>query len=139
MARRGAGIAGVLEREHRTLSHSLSVMTSMTSFLMLPRTHSRSAPPKSLSKKSRLRTCVSDFIGKSAVNPQVWWRLILIYRSFSRAAAGNSSRNRFRTEAQAGISALATKLTTALDPAGAYPHSAECRITRYPREGLLSR
>ena len=49
--------------------------------------HTRTAPPKSLSKKS-VRTLASPISLKSEVNPQIWWRLLPLYPSFSGATSG---------------------------------------------------
>jgi hypothetical protein len=76
--------------------------------------HTRTAPQKSLSKKSA-PTLVSPISLKSEVNPRsggVYSRFIL---AFLEQHLGNLSRNSLGTAAQTEVSA---HLRTALDPVG---------------------
>src|SRR6266496_3672341 len=66
-------------------------------------------PPKSFSKKSRSHDCVSELrFPKSEINPQVCWSLLLLYPSFSGAAAGQFQPEQPWEAAQAEVSTLST-------------------------------
>jgi hypothetical protein len=75
-------------------------------------------PFRNRSRRKAARTLASPISVKSQVNPQVWWRLLPLYPSFSGAAAGNFSRNSLGTAAQAEVATLSTHRQTAIDPVG---------------------
>src|SRR5580658_7017107 len=66
--------------------------------------HTRLPRNRSLRKADRTIASPHYDFRKSEVNPQVWWRLLLLYPSFSGAAAGQFQPESLRRAAQAEVS-----------------------------------